>query len=208
MKPYTYIHTIRHAKTTFGEQHRYAGWIDAPLSQRGIRQAREAAKSLKRMKFDAVVSSALRRSIDTARLLVGRRNAIVTSELCNERNFGVLQGLTWTEALQITPEIMFIQVGNDMHSVNPEGSEPFEDLRIRAKKFHRFIFKHYRGKRVLIVSHGVFLQQFHGLLRGISCIESLADYVSNLEITSFTMAGNRLVEEHSQKLLEGDRDEF
>ena len=85
MKTYTQIHTIRHAKTTYGEQCRYAGWIDTPLSQRGIREAREAAIKLKDMKFDGVVSSALCRSIETARLLVGNRYKIVTSELCNER---------------------------------------------------------------------------------------------------------------------------
>ncbi len=208
MKTHTRINTIRHAKTTYGEQSRYAGWIDAPLSQRGIREAHQAANKLKDMKFDGVISSALCRSIDTARLLVGKRYKIVTSELCNERKYGMLQGLTWEETKKIRPKILFIKVGNDTHSVNPPGAEPFEDLMARAKKFRRFIFKHYRGKSVLIVSHGVFLQQFHGLLRGLNCIESLAEYVSNLDFSSFTMAGYRLIEERTIKLLEQDRYDF
>jgi broad specificity phosphatase PhoE len=204
----TYIHTIRHAKTTFGEQQRYAGTIDAPLSPTGAKEAKAAAVGLRNMKFDVVLTSMKIRALDTARLLVGDSVPIVQCRFCDERNYGTMEGRTILEVKRFKPKILFIKVGNDTHSVNPPGGEPFEDVRERAKKFRRFIFKQYRGSSVLVVSHGVFLQQFHGLLRGKSCIESLADWTSNLEMTSFTLLGNRLLEERSVKMIDKKRSDF
>jgi broad specificity phosphatase PhoE len=199
---YTRIHTIRHAKTTFGEQQRYAGTLDVPLSPTGVREAKAAAKALRDMSFDVVLASMKKRAFDTAKLLVGRSASIVRCDLCNERNYGAMEGHTIVEVKRFKPPIMFVKVGNDTHSVNPPNGEPFEDVRERAKKFRRLIFNTYRGSNVLVVSHGVFLQQFNGLLRGKSCIEALADWMSNLEMTSFTFSGDRLVEERSVKLME------
>ena len=205
---YTYIHTIRHAKTTFGEQQRYAGTIDVPLSPTGVREARAAAVGLREVKFDVVLTSMKIRAIDTARLLVGDSVPMMDCRFCDERNYGTMEGHTILEVKHFKPRIMFVKVGNDTHSVNPSGGEPFEDVRERAKKFRRLIFKEHRGSSILVVSHGVFLQQFHGLLRGKSCIESLADWVSNLEMTSFTFSGNRLLEERSVKLIDKKQFDF
>ena len=205
---YTYIYTIRHARTTFSEQQRYAGTLDVPLNRVGKREARTASANLRGMKFDVVVTSTKVRAIDTARLLVGDSVPIVKSDLCNERNFGVLEGLTALEVKHLKPKILFIKVGSDVHSVNPPGGEPFEDLRERAKRFRQFIFKRYRGSNVLVVSHAVFLQQLHGVLRGKSCIESLADWVSSLDMTSLTFAGNRLLEERRINLMDAKRSDW
>ena len=191
----TIIVTIRHAHTRYNAEKRYAGTIDVPLSEKGIREAREASARLAGIAFDVVITSTLRRSIDTARLLVGESTPLVQSALCNERNFGSLEGLTWDEAQSLDPPVLFIQVGNDRHSVNPRGGEPFEAVWERAKKLRRWIFREFKGTKILIVSHGVFLQMFHGVLRGLSCIESLAAYPSSREFTIFRFSGQRLAEE-------------
>jgi broad specificity phosphatase PhoE len=192
---HTVISTIRHARTRFGEERRYAGTLDVPLSPRGKREARQAAAGLDGPAFNVVVSSTLVRAVDTARLLVGPSRRIVRCPYCNERNFGAMEGRTWEEVRRFRPRILFIKVGGDQHSVNPPGGEPFEQLWGRANKFRTFLFRHYRGSKILVVSHGVFLQEFHGVLRGKSCIESLSEWVTNLEMTSFSFEGNRLVGE-------------
>ena len=191
----TTIHTIRHAHTSYNAEKRYAGTSDVPLIETGVRDAREAARKLDGVTFDAVITSTLKRSIETAQILVGDGVRVVRSQLCDERNFGVMEGLTWEEVQNLEPPVLFIEVGNDLHSVNPQGGEPFEDVWERAKKFRRFIFKEHQGSSVLVVSHGVFLQMFQGVLRGLSCIESLAVYPANLELASFRFSGDRLGEE-------------
>ncbi len=196
----TTINTLRHAHTSYNAERRYAGTIDVSLSEAGTRDARAASIKLAGITFDVVITSTLKRTIETARLLVDSAIPLVQSELCNERNFGVMEGLTWDEVQNLTPPVLFIEVGNDLHSVNPKGGEPFEEVWERAKRFRHFLFKEYEGSSILVVSHGVFLQMFHGVLRGLSCIESLAVYPANLELATFCFSGNRLVEEKVVRL--------
>ncbi len=196
----TSISTIRHAQTTYGEQRRYAGTVDVPLSESGIRDANMAAQRLASADFDVVVTSVLSRAVETARLLVGGNGSMLKTHLCNERNFGAIQGLTFDEVKRLDPPLLFIKVGNDTHSVNPPGGEPFEALWDRARKFRNLLFRQHYGSRILVVSHGVFLQMFHGVLRSSTCIESLAYYPLTLQLTTFTFSGRRLLEEKSSVL--------
>ena len=198
----TTISTIRHAHTQYNAEKRYAGTIDVPLSEAGVRDARLASIKLAGLMFDVVISSMQKRSIETAHILVDNTAQFVESKLCNERNFGVMEGLTWDEVQHLDPPVLFIEVGNDLHSVNPQGGEPFEDVWERARKLRRFIIREYKGSSVLVVSHGVFLQMFHGVLRDLNCIESLAAYPSNLVLFRFRFSGNRLIEEKTYKLAE------
>jgi glutathione synthase/RimK-type ligase-like ATP-grasp enzyme len=43
---------------------------------------------------------------------------------------------------------------------------------------------------------------FHGLIRGYTCIESLASYLSNPELASFYFQGKRLVRKNAEKLID------
>lgn len=194
-KKETVIHTMRHAQTDYNAEKRYAGSIDVSINEKGTRDSKEAATILSLLNFDIIVSSNLKRSIETAQIIGNDRVTLLQSKLCTERNFGVFEGRTWQEVQDLYPPVIWIKVGDDMHSVNPPGSEPFEQVWERARKFRNYLFREYKGNNILVVSHGVFLQMFHGLLRGLSCIESLAIYPSNLELTTFNFKGKRLIDE-------------
>lgn len=197
----TTIFTLRHARTDYGEQRRYAGSVDVPLSERGVSECLAAAEALGDSTFDVIVTSTLRRAVDTARLIAAEAPVRVQSKLCNERCFGIMEGLTPEEVRTLQPPVLFIEVGDDLHSVNPEGGESFEDVWERAKKFVRWVLREHGGSTVLVVSHGVFLQMCHGVLRGSNCIESLGTYPGTLELRRFDLAGRRLVSEETIRLL-------
>ncbi len=197
----TTIYTIRHAHTAYNEEKRYAGTIDIPLNEKGRNDISKISGLLNEYHFDIVVTSPLKRAIETAELLFGSSLPLVKTNLCSERCFGVLEGLTWEDVQHLDPPVLFIEVGNDLHSVNPVGAEPFEDVWQRAKQFRDFLLENYPGLSILVISHGVFLQMFHGLLRGKSCIESLAEYPANLELVKFKLSGTRLVESVAEKLM-------
>lgn len=201
MTIHTTISTLRHAHTQYNAEKRYAGSIDVPLSEIGIEDACQAAAMLAGIKFDMVITSTLKRAIQTAQILIGDSAPIIQNELCNERNFGIMEGLTWNDIQTLQPPVLMINVGNDLHTVNPRGGEPFEDVWERAKKFRRYIFESYAGKTLLVISHGVFLQMFHGVLRGLNCIESLGSYPSNLELAKFQFVDETLAEEKVMRLL-------
>ena len=198
----TTIRTLRHAQSTYSPDQRYAGSTDVPLSAAGARDCLRSAEALACLSLDVIVTSTMKRAIDTSHLLRCEAPVHIQTELCSERRFGVLEGLTWQEAQHLDPPILFIEVGGDRHSVNPPGGEPFEDVWQRAKRFRGFLFGNYRGSNVLVVSHGVFLQMFHGVLRGGNCVESLIQYPATLELTTFRFRGRHLVDEVAVRLLE------
>lgn len=204
----TEIYTIRHGHTSFNEEKRYAGSIDVPLNDNGIKSAIAASEKLAGYKFDIVITSTKKRAIQTAELLLNKKISIIQTKLCNERNFGIMEGKTWDEVQSLEPPVLLINVGNDLHTVNPKGGEPFEDLWERAKKFRRYIFREYKGSNILIVSHGVFLQMFHGVLRGSNCIESLGFFPSNLELFRFFFFEDRLIKEEVIRLAPSDKINF
>lgn len=197
----TTISTLRHAETVYSRDRRYAGSLDVPLSDAGIEDCRRAAATIAATRFDVVVTSGQKRAIDTSRFLDCRAQEFIQSDLCAERCFGIMEGYTWEEVQTLEPPVLFIEVGGDLHSVNPQGSEPFEDLWERARRFRRYLFREHRGKSVLVVSHSVFLQMFHGVLRGSNCIESLSLAVPSLALTSFHFSDNRLIGESTRQLV-------
>lgn len=198
----TSISTLRHARTAYNQEKRYAGSIDIPLCEQGRREAEEVAPKMKGLAFDAVVTSRLRRAHETARIIMPAGIPVLRTRLCNERNFGIMEGLTWDDVQTLDPPVLMISVGGDQHTVNPRNGEPFEQVWERARKFRAYLFRRFQGRKVLVVSHGVFLQMFHGVLRDSNCIESLAVYPANLELRRFDFSGEALAQEAVVRLAE------
>src|SRR5262245_14469769 len=90
---------LRHGESTWNKQNLFTGWVDVPLSDKGIAEAREAGRLLAAagIRPDVLHTSLLRRAITTATL------ALEAMELewlpvrrhwrLNERHYGALQGL-------------------------------------------------------------------------------------------------------------------
>jgi probable phosphoglycerate mutase len=197
----TIIHTLRHAQTTYGAEQRYAGSIDAPLSAKGVADCAKAAPMIDRLRPDIVVTSTMERAVETARLVGHEPSSCIRTSLCNERRYGILEGRTWQDVQALDPPVLFVEVGNERHSVNPSGGEPFEDVWQRAREFRRVVLDQYEGRTILVISHSTFLQMLNGVLRGSNCIEALATPIASLDLTTFRMAGAVLLEESGARLL-------
>jgi broad specificity phosphatase PhoE len=117
-----------------------------------------------------------------------------------------MQGLTYIEVEEIKPRILYLKLNNDFHSLNPPDGETFPALRRRAKLFSQFIFQNYIGSNILVVSSSAFMQQLHGIFRGTNCMESLRNEIHNLDCTTFTFNGRKLVEEMSVSLHRNNSD--
>jgi broad specificity phosphatase PhoE len=203
MNRITRISTIRHSQTDYNLEKRYAGSIDVPLNTKGIRDAENAAIKLEDYEFDVVITSELRRAIQTAAILTAGRNIpLIKTKLCNERHYGKMQGLNYLEVEDLKPRIHYLKLNNDFHSLNPPAGETFPTLRRRAKSFFQFIFQNYTGSNILVVSSSGFMQQLYGLFRGTDWEESLRNEIHNLDCVTFTFRGKKLIDEKTVKLLE------
>ena len=64
------LHFIRHGETYFNLYDRVQGWGNSPLTERGIDEAKRSGRGLKNIKFDAVYTSDLGRTIETAEYIL------------------------------------------------------------------------------------------------------------------------------------------
>lgn len=95
---------IRHGETAWNGEKRIQGQIDIDLNPRGEAQARAVAEGLAGQSFAAVYSSDLRRAWHTARIAAaGLGLAVSPAPTLRERHFGVLQGVTASEAREQLP---------------------------------------------------------------------------------------------------------
>lgn len=103
----TRLFLIRHGATAWNEQGRLQGWADVPLSKAGRRQAVSVGEAIAATATpDRIVTSPLRRAVETARIVADRIDAVIeTDPGWKERSFGSLEGQPAATALEAHPEL-------------------------------------------------------------------------------------------------------
>lgn len=185
---HTLLFTVRHGLTELNRDKRVGGRYDAPLIEEGRQQAREANGSFDGTHFDVVISSPLSRALETAEIVAGiRREDIVVDERSTERSFGDMEGLTPTQVRERLPQVRYVRIGHVDYSLNPPGGETFEQLHERARNFLERTLEFHSGKNILLFGHENFLQQLHGVIRGLGPMESLERAILNCELNQFCL---------------------
>lgn len=185
----TLLATIRHGLTELNRDKRVGGRVDVPLISEGRAQAEEARRTFDGTPFDVVIVSPLVRAIETAEIVTGwPRDRFVVDESCTERSFGAMEGLHPLEVRERYPDVEYLRIGPIGYSLNAPGGEPFEDLHERARDFLGRTLARSAGRRILVFSHQNFMQQLHGVLRGLGPIESLEHDILNCELNEFRIA--------------------
>lgn len=95
------VYLIRHGQSKANEKFIMQGSLDAPLSERGEKQAKKLKYKLP--PFSAVYSSSLKRAIQTAKLATGK-DPIEFDEL-QELHLGELEGTKLDNSIRNSPEM-------------------------------------------------------------------------------------------------------
>ena len=132
---------VRHGETTDNKNHILQGQTPGELDAEGIKQAEEVAGKLAGEKIDAFVSSDLKRSEDTCRIIAKPHHLpVVTTPLLRERDWGSFTG-------KYIPDLQNAEWPDDVESL--------EHLKSRAQNFLTWIKVTYPGQTVLAVGHGI-----------------------------------------------------
>jgi 2,3-bisphosphoglycerate-dependent phosphoglycerate mutase len=97
---------LRHGESTWNKENRFTGWTDVGLSEKGVREAIEAGRALRRegYVFDVAYTSVLKRAIKTLWLALEEMDLmwipVYNSWRLNERHYGALQGLNKAETAE------------------------------------------------------------------------------------------------------------
>ena len=106
---------IRHGQSLWNAENRFTGWVDSPLSERGIQEAIKAGRLIKEFNIDIeeAFTSFLSRAIDTLNFLLkelDKNNLIINKTwYLNERHYGSLTGLNKEETKQKIGESLFLK---------------------------------------------------------------------------------------------------
>ena len=93
---------VRHGQSIWNLENKFTGWTDVGLSDKGVKEAIDAGKTLKKLgyTFDVAYTSLLKRAQDTLNIILKELDLnieINKTYKLNERHYGALQGLNKDE---------------------------------------------------------------------------------------------------------------
>lgn len=150
---------LRHGESQWNLENRFTGWVDVPLSSRGVQEAKNAGDKLRGFTFDRAFTSVLVRANDTLRLAleaVGQATIPVEKDKAlNERMYGDLQGLNKAETARKYGEDQ-VKIWRRSFDVRPPGGESLKDTADRVLPYYERAIKPYllKGETILIAAHG------------------------------------------------------
>ncbi len=149
---------VRHGQSLWNLENRFTGWVDVPLTPKGVDEARAAGERLKGQHFDVAYTSALVRAQDTLRIIMetaGFDIPVIRDQALNERHYGDLQGLNKTKTAERYGEEQ-VHTWRRSYSTPPPNGEALQDTAARTLPFfERAILGDIaQGKDVLVVAHG------------------------------------------------------
>lgn len=150
------IFLVRHGETTGDLEDRYGGNYDDHLTPHGKTQLQETANRLADKNIEIIFTSNLIRAKESAEIIQTQVSCDVEIiDGIQERNYGVLAGLTKVEAKELYPEVVVAH--KNPENTDPEG-ESFINFQNRTLEAFKGIFlKEY--STVVVVSHGGPLKQ-------------------------------------------------
>lgn len=150
---------LRHGESQWNLENRFTGWVDVPLSPRGVQEAIQAGQKLKEFTFNRAFTSMLSRANETLRLVletIGQSHIpIEKSQALNERMYGELQGLNKEETAKKYGEEQ-VKLWRRSYDVRPPGGESLKDTAERVLPYYEQAIKPYllKGETILVAAHG------------------------------------------------------
>jgi 2,3-bisphosphoglycerate-dependent phosphoglycerate mutase len=150
---------LRHGESQWNLENRFTGWIDVPLSEKGVEEAKSAGEKLKEYKFDHAFTSVLKRANDTLNIVLditGQKTIPIDyNQALNERHYGDLQGLNKAETAKKYGDAQ-VKIWRRSFDVPPPNGESLKNTLERVLPYweSNILPCVKKGERLIIVAHG------------------------------------------------------
>lgn len=131
-----------HGTTTDNIEHKSTGWLHGKLSEKGIEQSIKLGKQINLNEIDIVISSDLKRAIDSANYIFKDSKLILHDKRIRECNYGDLNG----------EDTSLIKYEEHIDSKFPNG-ESLIDVESRLRNFCEYLLENYDENTIALVSH-------------------------------------------------------
>lgn len=141
------IYITRHGKTDWNLQKKIQGSTNISINEEGIKEAEILKEKLKDVNIDLIISSSLKRAIETSEIINEGKNAeIIVDDRIRERSYGIHEG-------SHKDDFDFIEFWDYNKNVKVQDAETIKDLFDRVYSFLDDIKEKYYDKNVLLVTH-------------------------------------------------------
>lgn len=158
---------VRHGESVANRDRHFAESGENPLTELGLRQARELAPLLAaRFRPARVLSSEFRRAQQTAQILADHLGlAVETVAGIHERDFGSLKGLPYQHYFDMKQRDPGYDAKRDWVWEPPDG-ESREAVRVRVIAALEALAARFGGEEVVVVCHGVVISSVFAHIAG------------------------------------------
>lgn len=191
-----YLVLIRHGESRWNLEQRFSGWVDVPLTNKGIEEANACAEKLKNLEVDVAFTSNLERAHSTLSLVLAQQYyngyfvhhedeyhahrylprdidkediPIYSSTHLNERYYGDLQGIRKKLARERYGEEQVFEWRRSYNGVPPGGESLAQTYERVIPYFDKQIMDQVRmEKNVLVSAHGNTLRCVVKYIEGIT----------------------------------------
>lgn len=154
------IYVVRHGET---EKNRYGliqGQTECDLTNRGKEKAKELISLVDSIGIDVVISSPLKRAVDTAKIITDNKFPINIDDRIIERDWGLCEGAC-------IDDVDTVKCWNFSLNTDANCIEKVQDLLKRVSEFLEDIKSRYSESNVLVVAHSAVLRAIHYCLHPI-----------------------------------------
>lgn len=159
------IYFTRHGETEWNKVEKIQGWLDSPLTEKGIEMGKDLSEIAKDINFDNIYSSDLDRAYETAKLIVPERK-ITKTKLLREINVGSWSGEYFKE-IEKTDKKLYDLYFNNPGRYRREDGEDFYQLTKRVEDFFEKYIYNSTDENILIVSHGITIIAMFNIMENI-----------------------------------------
>ncbi|MCK9453751.1 histidine phosphatase family protein [Sulfurimonas sp.] len=169
---------VRHSEVEERYQGCYNGHNEIGISKNGILQAKELAKELDLLKFDAVFCSDLRRAKETLKYSLHAKEAIYTYKL-REKSWGRHEGLNFDEIIA-QGEIEYISF---LQWIEALDGEPYGEYIKRLRVFFLEFLPTLKKEHILVVTHAGVIRTLLSIVNNITIQKAFGIKVPNGSLT-------------------------
>ncbi|MCQ2405781.1 MAG: bifunctional histidine phosphatase family protein/GNAT family N-acetyltransferase [Oscillospiraceae bacterium] len=187
----TQIYLIRHAEAEGNVYRRAQGHYNGQITRNGRRQIEALAERFKDIPIDAVYSSNMDRTIQTAgAILKYHPLTIETDPGLREIYLGSWENTPWGTLTAEYPE-QLINFNDDPDSFSVEGAERYPEVGARMLRSLTDIAKKHEGGTVAVVSHGSAIRYTLALIDGLPSKEMPSlPHGDNTNVSLITYSGD------------------
>jgi broad specificity phosphatase PhoE len=185
---------VRHGETIWNSERRYIGRTDLSLSDKGFEQAQNLAQRFAKKnegeKIQAIWTSPLKRSVETAKIIgkeIGLEPEIINELI--EVDFGEWEGLTYEEIKEKFGDLIDRWLFSPSIVEIPSG----ESWRSLTERVRNFLTQASRRpeKVALAITHGGIIKTITGLILDHQRVPFASFLISNASVSAIGFAGER-----------------